>query len=260
MKGNSPMQITKQQIDQYRSDGFFILESVIPQEAIDGLRDECARYIEKFDREMEAKGVDKLGINHYKKRYFISNRGGESPTITRFLFSELMAEICHATLGDDAYLFNEQYVVKAAEANTKFSWHQDSGYIGHYHMPYLSCWCALDDMSEANGTIYVLPYARAGMQPDDIAEHTVDAESNDKVGYHGDDPGDPVIVPAGSIAVFSSRTFHRSGNNATDKMRRSYLAQYSAEPILNKEGTNIWAQAVPVLKNGEPQTAPAVKA
>ncbi len=254
------MQITDQQIEQYRSQGFFILESVIPQAAIDGLRRECTRYIDTFDREMEAKGVDKLGINHYKTRYFIGNRGGESPIITSFLFSDLMADICRATLGDDAYLFNEQYVVKAAEANTKFSWHQDSGYIGHYHSPYLSCWCALDDMSEANGTIYVLPYARAGMQPDDLMEHTVDAESNDKVGYHGDDPGDPVIVPTGSIAVFSSRTFHRSGNNTTDQMRRSYLAQYSAEPILKKDSPELWRQAAPLLQNGEKQTAPAVAA
>jgi ectoine hydroxylase-related dioxygenase (phytanoyl-CoA dioxygenase family) len=106
-------------------------------------------------------------------------------------------------------------------------------------------------MSEANGTIYVLPYERAGMTADDLLTHTVEAGTNDKVGYHGDDPGDPVIVPAGSIAVFSSRTFHRSGTNTTDKMRRSYLAQYSAEPIMNKEGTALWAQAVPLLENGK---------
>ena len=40
------------------------------------------------------------------------------------------------------------------------------------------------------------------------------------VGYFGDDPGDPVIVPAGSIACFSSTLFSRSGINATDRMRR----------------------------------------
>jgi hypothetical protein len=35
-------------------------------------------------------------------------------------------------------------------------------------------------------------------------EHVRDKQSNDLVGYFGDDPGDPVIVPAGSIACFSS--------------------------------------------------------
>lgn len=248
--------ITQGMIDQYRRDGFFILESVIPQSALDGLREECHRYIDKFDREMEAKGVTQLGINHYKRRYFISNRGNESAIITHFLFGDLMSEITRAVLGDDVYLFNEQYVVKAAQKENKFSWHQDSGYVGYYHKPYLSCWCALDDMTEANGTIYVLPYARAGMQPDDLIEHTVEETSADRVGYHGDDPGDAVVVPAGSIAVFSSRTFHRSGPNTTDNLRRSYLAQYSVEPIMTKDGQAVKNQAVPFWLDGQRQPAP----
>ena len=248
--------ITKAMIEQYRREGFFILEGVIPDEALEGLREECHRYIDKFDREMEAKGVTQLGINHYKRRYFISNRGNESPIITSFLFGDLMSEVSRAVLGDDVYLFNEQYVVKAAQKQNKFAWHQDSGYVGYYHKPYLSCWCALDDMSEENGTIYVLPYERAGMQPDDLIDHVVMDTSADMVGYHGDDPGDAVIVPAGSIAVFSSRTFHRSGPNTTDKLRRSYLAQYSVEPIMTKDGSAVKNQAVPLWLGGERQPAP----
>lgn len=244
------IQITQQQIAQFQEDGFFFLENVIPDDILEGLRTECQHYIDKFDAEMEAKGVTTLGINHYKKRYFIANRGNESEIITNFLFSDLMAAIVRATLGDEAYLFHEQYVVKAADVGTKFAWHQDSGYVGHYHRPYLSCWCALDDMSEENGTIAVLPYKRAGMTADDLFEHVVEEGTNDKVGYHGNDPGDLFIAPAGSIAVFSSRTFHRSGSNTTPNMRRSYLAQYSAEPIMNREGTGLWGKAIPLLKNG----------
>jgi ectoine hydroxylase-related dioxygenase (phytanoyl-CoA dioxygenase family) len=244
------MHITDQQIAQFKQEGYFILESVMTPDQLQALRDECARYIADADAKMEAQGVESLGITHYKKRYFISNRGLESSAITGFLFSDLMAEVCRATLGPDAYLFNEQYVVKAAEVGTAFSWHQDSGYIGHYHRPYLSCWCALDDMSEANGTISVLPYSRAGMQPDDLFDHTVQEGSNDKVGYKGDDPGIPALVPAGSVVVFSSRTLHRSGTNTTDQMRRSYLAQYSAEPIMDKAGEKLWNQAVPFLQDG----------
>ena len=40
----------------------------------------------------------------------------------------------------------------------------------------------------------------------------------------------------------------RSGANQTDKMRRSYLAQYSMEPIMTKDNTKFWAQAVPFQK------------
>ena len=48
----------------------------------------------------------------------------------------------------------------------KFAWHQDGGYVKFSdpktrHRPYLTCWCALDDMSEDNGTIFVMPHDRA---------------------------------------------------------------------------------------------------
>jgi hypothetical protein len=53
--------------------------------------------------------------------------------VRRFLFSELMAQIARAALGDTVYLFNEQYVVKAAERGMRFGWHQDSGFVGYPH-------------------------------------------------------------------------------------------------------------------------------
>jgi hypothetical protein len=51
--------------------------------------------------------------------------------------------------------------------------------------------------------------------------------------------------------VFSSRTFHRSGANSTANYRRSYLAQYSAEPIMNKDSSALWQRAEPVLVDGQ---------
>ena len=250
------MLVTEAQREQYRREGYFILESVIPEAVLEGLREECGRLLAERDAKMEAKGITTDGISHYRQRYFISNEWRTSAAISDFLFGDLMAEVGRAALGENVYLFNEQYVVKAAERGMKFAWHQDSGYIGHYHRPYLSCWCALDDMTIENGTVYVLPYARAGMQPDDLFDHRVEDGSNDKVGYHGDDPGVAALVPAGSVVVFSSRTFHRSGPNTTDRMRRVYLAQYSAEPIMNRDGDATWNQAIPLLLNGERQAAP----
>jgi ectoine hydroxylase-related dioxygenase (phytanoyl-CoA dioxygenase family) len=160
-----------------------------------------------------------------------------------------MARGAQVALGDTVYLFNEQYVVKAAERGLKFGWHQDSGFIPYAHPPYLTCWIPLDDVTEANGTVYLLPYSRAGTR--DVVEHVRDDETNDLVGYFGDDPGDPLIVPAGSIACFSSTLFHRSGPNTTDRVRRVYLAQYSSEPILDDDGSGPRHLAEPVLVGGE---------
>jgi hypothetical protein len=245
-------QIAAQQMRQYRDDGYFILESALPAAQLELLRNECELAVAKIDAEMEAHGVEVDGINRKGNRYFIGQPSQERPALRGVLYGEVMAEICRAVLGENAFVGWEQFVVKGAEKGMKFSWHQDSAYahsLGAVEIPpSVSCWCALDDMSEENGTVYILPYARGGNGK--LVPHVRDEEINDLVGYFGDDSGIPVIVPAGSIAVFSGLTFHRSGFNTTDKMRRVYLAQYGAGNAKYADGRD-FGRAEPFLEKGK---------
>ena len=242
--------VSEEQKQQYVEDGYFFLEKVIPDHFLEMLRSKCQLAIDLADAEMDELGTDSNHLNHRNKRYFRSRMHETVPELNDFLFSDLMAEICRATLGENAYLFNEQYVIKGADIGMKFSWHQDSGYVGYPdHEPYLSCWCALDDMSEANGTVRVMPFTRVGIRS--FVKHIKEKGSNDLVGYFGDDPGVAAIVPVGSIVVFSSVNFHSSGSNSTSRMRRSYLAQYSAEPLLKPDRSGLWRSAEPLLLKGE---------
>jgi ectoine hydroxylase-related dioxygenase (phytanoyl-CoA dioxygenase family) len=244
----SAAHITSEHARRFREEGFFVLDGILSPDDLDTLCGECQGAIDERDREMDRLGVDQLDLDRRGSRYFV-HAYGKSPAVERFLSSDLMVQIAQAALGDTVYLFNEQYVVKAAEQGMKFSWHQDSGFIDYPHRPYLTCWIALDDMTEANGTVYLLPYSRAGTR--DVVKHVRDEDSNDLVGYSGGDPGDPVIVPAGSIACFSTTLLHRSGPNTTDRMRRVYVAQYSAEPILSKDGSQPRMLAEPLLVEGK---------
>ena len=240
--------ITEAQKQLFREEGYMILEKIVPNEHLQLLRDNCQSFIDATDAEMTAKGVDRLGISAKGKRYFVANCYKKAPELGRFIFSELMAEVCRATLGGEAFLFWDQYVVKGPDKDSSFSWHQDSGYV-HLDSPmYVTCWITLDDVTLENGTVYFLPYSQAGIRS--VVKHLRDERTNDLVGYFGKEPGIPAVVPAGSIVAFSSYVFHRSGPNLTDKLRRVYLSQYSSEIILNKEGKP-WGQTVPFLKNGE---------
>jgi ectoine hydroxylase-related dioxygenase (phytanoyl-CoA dioxygenase family) len=238
---------------RFVDDGFFILDGVVPASDLEILRRECGRLVDERDREMDRHGVDRLDLDHRGRRYFV-HAYDASPAVRRFLFSDLMVRIARAALGDTAYLFNEQYVVKAAERGMRFGWHQDSGFIGYPHAPYLTCWIALDDVSKANGTVYLLPYARAGTR--DVVPHVRDEETNDMIGYFGRDSGDPVVARAGSIVCFSSTVFHRSGPNTTEHMRRVYVAQYSAEPLLDEDRSRPRHLADAVLIDGKRVSPP----
>lgn len=241
--------VTETKKKQFEAEGYFLLERVIPEEHLALLRDSVAKQIERVDAEFEAEGREVGGLTHKGKRYFIGKPHERDPRTRAMIFADYMADICRATIGDEAYLFCNQYVVKAGEVGTTFSWHQDSGYIGYEHTPYVTLWCALDDVSEENGTVYILPWSRSGKTT--LHEHTKDEATNDKVGYHGDDPGIPVEIPAGSIAVFSSRTFHRSGANTTPKPRRALIVQFSPDVIMKQDGSEPWGLDVPFLNNGK---------
>ncbi len=241
--------ITTEQKEQYINEGYMILENVMTDEQLQILRDSCDYLIDAMHEEMDKQGTDHIHISIRGKRYHIAKQYEKAPRLKEYIFSELMAEVCKATIGDDAFLFYDQYVVKAAEKGIKFSWHQDSGYLGVFkHRPYVTVWAAVDDMTIENGTAWVLPYSTVGVKT--LVEHIRNEETGDWVGYFGKEPGIPGIVPAGSLIVFSSFCFHRSGANTTNKMRRAYVTQYSSSPIYNPETNELKHLAVPFLENG----------
>jgi len=241
--------ITDEQKQLYKDEGYMILESIVPEEHLELLRGNCQERVDAIEADMAKQGVTRIGLNAKNSRYFAAFVYRERPEMGRFIFSELMAEICRATIGDEAYLFWDQYVVKGTDKDSAFSWHQDSGFGGTVKAPeYVTCWVTLDDVTLENGTVYLLPYSEVGIRT--LVNHVKDPRTNDMVGYFGKNPGVPVVLPAGSIAVFSSFVFHRSGPNLTNKLRRVYLPQYSPTIQLDDEGKQR-GQAVPFLKNGE---------
>jgi|TARA_Y100000310_G_scaffold331548_1_gene405308 ectoine hydroxylase-related dioxygenase (phytanoyl-CoA dioxygenase family) len=248
------MFVTASQKQQYAELGYAVLPEVLDPDMLQMLREECAYFVGYIDGSMKARGRETYGITHRGKRYFISNRYRQSSRLTDFLFGELMARVSSAFLGENVYLFNEQWVVKGPKQGMKFAWHQDSGYVNYRdpsstHTPYLTCWAALDDMTEDNGTIFVLPHER-GQTRNRVLPHRAEPVTNDLIGYEGEDPGELIEVRAGSIVVFSSTSLHRSTANSTPRSRRVYLAQYSSEVVYHSDGS-IWAQAVPFIRNGK---------
>lgn len=249
------MSVTNDEIEQFKKDGYFVLERIISESDLVELNVECRKQLHLQMAYMERAGAEKLGLSHKESRYFLPCRHEESPILARLLFGDLLMEIIRSVLGNEAYLFLELFVIKWSGNGIPFSWHQDSGYLlGNPHEPYVSLWFALDDMTEENGTLRIIPNSR--IESKGIVEHIKDKETNDLVGYHGSDQGIAIPVPRGSIVVMSSTTFHCSGPNLTDKPRNAFLASYSPKPITDRNG-RLWNQAVPFIRNGEKLPGPA---
>jgi ectoine hydroxylase-related dioxygenase (phytanoyl-CoA dioxygenase family) len=242
------------QAASFARDGYAVFPAVLAGELLDLLRQECDRFVAREDARMDAAGVDTLGLSHRGRRYFANECQREEPALRRMLFSTVMADICRATLGADAYFFFDQYVVKGPDRGLAFSWHQDSGYVAGNggpvdHLPYLTCWCPLDDATVENGTVRLIPGShRSGIRP-----HFRQEQSNDLAVLTEDD-GVAIEVPAGSVVAFSSLLLHATGANLSAKARRVYLAQYTAEAMLDPGTRQLRRNAIRVLQDGRQVT------
>jgi ectoine hydroxylase-related dioxygenase (phytanoyl-CoA dioxygenase family) len=247
--------INSRQKEQYKEDGFTIVPDFLNSDDLKLVRSICDVRIKEIEEEMESKGIVQDRINVLGKKYFIINTRKKYPEINDIIFNEKTAEVCKATIGDTAYLHNEQFVVKMMDTNTNFAWHQDSGYSVYQggaalHKPYLTCWIALDDMSKANGTISVLPFSRSPSR--NLIEHKWDQDSNAMVGYYGNDPGDLVEVNAGTLVAFSSFLLHKSGANLTNRPRRSYFIAFTPDLFTYADDPNkLYNSGEPFLQRGK---------
>jgi hypothetical protein len=240
------------QARRFVEDGYAVFPGVLAGDALELLRAECDVFVAREDARMDALGVDTLGISHRGKRYFANECQRVSPGLRAVLFGDVMAEICRATLGPDAYFFFDQFVVKGPEGGLPFSWHQDSGYVvGNGgppdHSPYLTCWCPLDDATEENGTVRLI----AGSHKGGILRHDRQPGTNDLVGAPAEAEGTMIEAKAGDVVAFSSLLLHATGANRSDRPRRVYLAQYTPEAMLDPGTRHLRRNAIPILRDGE---------
>jgi ectoine hydroxylase-related dioxygenase (phytanoyl-CoA dioxygenase family) len=243
--------ITPEKRDAFEREGYFVVERALPPDLIAALRAEADHALTWHEAEIKAqKTVDRL--NYVGEHYFIPGRSRERAALADYLRSDVMIEFCKTLVGPDAYLFIELFILKLPRNRVPFGWHQDHGYVdaygyGHYP-PNLSVWTALDDMTAENGALEVLSFTSRRF--DTVPPHHQDEHGN-FVADFGAASGTVLAVPAGSLVVMSGLLPHRSGLNASDKIRRAYLCQFSPRPVVDDRGQAI-QMAEPVLRDCMP--------
>ncbi|MGH9206026.1 MAG: phytanoyl-CoA dioxygenase family protein, partial [Acidimicrobiales bacterium] len=201
-------------IEQFRSRGYFVAPGLFSPK-------ECERalaHIEQAAFEL-ALGNATEGPLSYRPMMHLG-----SPELTALATDARWAAIVLPLLGTgDARLYWEQAVAKPPQARTELPWHQDNGYTPLVPEEYVTCWWALDDATEDNGCLWLIPTShRHGTQP-----HENGGSGPFRVGHSGPaEDGVAVPVRHGSVLVFSSLMMHRSGPNVTDAPRRAWIIQF----------------------------------
>ncbi len=211
---------------------------------------ELTERIEEFQRRHEEEirkkgGVE--GISRADEISFTAFLAESDGAIAAFTKRPEFVAITTQLLGADIDLYWNQAVFKAPEGAKEFPWHQDDGYTPVDPSPYLTLWLALNDATVENGCISVLPGShKNGLVPHEQTPIGLVCYSSDALNQ-----GVPVELRAGSIAVFLSLTFHKSGVNRSNGYRKAYIVQYSRSPLRNLRTGELMENKIAVARNGE---------
>ena len=222
--------LNKKDVNFYHKNGYVILENKLDNKTLSELKKSTKLLIEEYKKNKSSFIKNKKRNISKHGKMFLANRCEDYPVLESFVKGSLIKNICKNILGEKIYLFNEQVVNKEPQTESKFAWHQDSGYVGHDHKPYLSIWIALCNTNELNGALKILPINLE--QETKIEEHTWSEKSSDLSIKVEEERSISCFVNEGSMILFSSRTPHASYPNKSKKNRPAYLCQYSSEPIL----------------------------
>ncbi len=215
--------ITENQAQAYREQGGFVLEDALTQAEVAAV----LAVLDPLEAETNAALADwpdgQPTIARQDEIVFQAHVVTRNEVARELARHPVFAALCRDLIGSPVRLYWDQLVYKRPSTPVDFPWHQDNGYNFVHPQQYLTCWVALTDATVANGCPWIAP----GRHKHGTLRHWWT-----ELGFRClDDCADALALPltAGSIAVFSSLTPHRTGPNRTDGIRKAYILQYAPD-------------------------------
>ncbi len=226
---NGPYQyLSNEQVEQFDKKGYLSLEDAFDLD----LMNEVVNLIDPFEAKVTQtlKGLegDKFFISRAEEITFTTHLVTQSEELKKFSKNEVFCGLCLDLVGDDVRLYWDQAVYKKPGTRDEFPWHQDNGYTFIEPQAYLTCWLALNDTDETNGCPWIIPEIhRLGTLKHEVTDLGFEIPLNNREAV-------PIPLKAGSIAVFSSLTPHKTGPNTSSGIRKSYILQYAPDGAQRK--------------------------
>lgn len=215
--------LTQEQQAFYESQGYLILENRVPDAIMTAIRDEIARFTEmargmtasddRIDLE-DSHSPDDPRIRRVKLPHT------QSDVVNDLMRSDHILAPVRDLIGPNLRLQTTKLNMKSAGYGAAVEWHQDWAFYPYTNDDVLAVGLIIDDMTEENGPLMVLPGTHKGP----VANHHHDGFFAGAVDLEaeGFDMADavPLMGPAGSISIHHGRVLHGSALNKSTRDRR----------------------------------------
>jgi phytanoyl-CoA hydroxylase len=219
--------LTPEQIAYYHENGFLTVENVLSASDVDNLRSVTDEFVEKSRAITINDAIYDLEPDHSADNPRL--RRLKNPIEHHDIYNQIMRHdailgIVEQLIGKGLRMNGNKLNLKLPSHSSAVEWHQDWAFYPHTNDDLLAVGVALDDMTEENGCMLMVP----GSHKIDLISHH---ENGVFVGAVTDPNFNPdtvskVLVKAGGISLHHARTLHASTPNHSEHPRRLLLFQY----------------------------------
>lgn len=220
------------QVDAFRADGYLVIEGLLGAAALRALREAVDELTERAQGLTATTGVYDV----------VPGTGGGGPTVVRRIFhpaevdprleevalSADVLDAVEALIGPDIEYHHGKINMKPPGHDAEVGWHQDLPFFPHTNADLVAVMIYLDDATEENGCLTVVPGSHALGPLDHFAgDHFIGMVTGDLARV---DLSRAVRLPvrAGGATIHHSLMLHSSAANASPRPRRALISEYRA--------------------------------
>ena len=253
--------LNRDAIERYRREGVIVVEGLLDDVTRQRMKQVLAELVERsrgvtrhddiYDLEPTHAPTDPR-VRRIKKPHLVH------PVFAEFMRSPALLDVLSALLGPSGVrLHGSKLNLKSPEYGSPVEWHQDWAFYPHTNDDVLAVGVLLDDATEENGPVLVLPGSHRGPTFD---HHGPDGRfcgamdpARDRLDFAS---AIPLIAPAGSCSFHHLRAVHGSAQNRSAQSRNLLLYEFTAGDAFPLLGIADWADFNARLLVGSPTVVP----
>lgn len=251
--------LTKDQIESYRERGYLGVEDVFTAAEVAELSSVTDEFVEKSRQVTEHTEIFDLEPDHtaeVPKLRRLKSPASHHPVYEKALKNDKVLDIVSQLVGTEGVRYNGHKLnIKGADFGSPVEWHQDWAFYPHTNDDLLAVGICIDEMTEENGCLMVMPGSHRGPVLDHHQDgHFVGAVTDPAF---DDSAAEKVELPAGGISIHHVRALHGSLPNRSSKARRLLLFQYASDDSWPLMGSD-WESYCSGFLRGTPGNRPRV--
>lgn len=221
--------MTTRLAEAYIDDGYVVVPELINEDEVASIHNEIDRFrggdypISNSEDNSELDGILCVHFPHWVSEPTLE-------LVTHPRIAAVLAEVtgAHIPFWDGRVKCMQSMLFLKPPGFPGQAWHQDERFIPTRDRSLIAAWIALDDATEANGCLRVVPGSHRSGRIWPTASHSEPDEFDPSDEAQGVDDGSEILVEmkAGDVLFFNGYLLHRSKMNRSVTTRRALVNHY----------------------------------